>query len=108
MYEVFWTPTALGLLKEIRNADTRRAIRDKAKGLADNPESQGRALMGPLKGFRRIYAAGRYRIIYRVVRQQVQVHVLLVGIRKQGDNQDVYELAQKLLKAGLLSFEKDR
>ena len=103
-FEVFITPTARELLGEIRrrNAATYRKVLDKIRGLAERPENQGRALLGPLKGFRRIVAAGRYRVIYRVVRETVAVHGVAAGVRKEGDQRDIYEIAQKLIRARLL------
>jgi mRNA-degrading endonuclease RelE of RelBE toxin-antitoxin system len=102
MYHVFFTPTAKEMLLKINNTDTRATIIEKARGLAEAPEKQGIALVGPLRGFRRIPAAGRYRVIYRVGRLKVEVHVVAVGLRKQGDNTDIYELAQRLARLGLL------
>jgi mRNA interferase RelE/StbE len=87
---------------KIKNANTRAAILNKAKSLSVDPEAQGIALVGPLRGLRRIPAAGRYRIVYRVVREKVEVLILAVGLRKQDDKKDIYELAQKLVRMGLL------
>jgi len=47
----------------------------------------------------------RYRIIYRVEDERVTVLVVALGIRKQGDKKDVYELAKKLLRSDLLDLE---
>jgi mRNA interferase RelE/StbE len=71
--------------------------------LAFEPELQGKALHDDLKGFRSIRAIGqRYRIIYRVERSIVTVNVVAAGIRKEGSREDVYVLARRLLKLGLL------
>jgi mRNA-degrading endonuclease RelE of RelBE toxin-antitoxin system len=105
MYQVFFTPTSKEMLLKIKNAKTRATIIAKAKGLAEDPEKQGIALAGPLKGLRRIPAAGRYRLIFRIVRAKVEVHIVGVGLRKQGDNKDIYELAQRLVRLGLLGEE---
>lgn len=102
MYQVSFTVTAQEMLLKIKNANTRAAILSKAKGLSVDPEAQGIALVGPLRGLRRVPAAGRYRIVYRVVRAKVEVLILAVGLRKQDDKKDVYELAQKLVRMGLL------
>jgi mRNA interferase RelE/StbE len=39
----------------------------------------------------------RYRIIYGIREDEVLVHVLALGIRKEGDRKDIYQLARKLL-----------
>jgi mRNA interferase RelE/StbE len=91
------------MLREITNRDIQEAIRKRIRGLATDPEKQGKPLLGPLRGFRsvRVYHE-RYRILYRVDRTEVVVMVVALGIRKEGDRQDIYTLAQKLLRSGLL------
>lgn len=104
VFRIYVTHTAKEMLEEIRHrdADTHRKIIEKIRGLQQSPDKQGRALIGPLKGLRRIVAAGRYRVIYRVLAAQVTVHVVAAGARKAGDRRDIYEIAQKLLRAKLL------
>ena len=71
--------------------------------LAKSPEQQGKPLVGELAGFRSIRAVGqRDRIVYRVERQEVTVLVVAVGRRRSGDKSDIYELARKLLRQGLV------
>ena len=55
-----------------------------------------------LSGFRSICAAVRYRIIYKIDKETVIIYILAAGIRKEGDKKDIYEIAKKLLTAGLL------
>jgi mRNA interferase RelE/StbE len=63
----------------------------------------GKPLVGDLKGYRSVRAVGqRYRIIYRVSQLTVTVAVVALGIRKGGSRDDIYTLAQKLVKLGLL------
>jgi mRNA interferase RelE/StbE len=103
-FEVYLTPTAKEMLDEIklRDVGAHRKIVEKMKGLRNSPEKQGRALVGPLKGLRRIVAAGRYRILYRVQKEKVAVYVVATGVRREGDKRDIYEIAQKLIRAKLL------
>ena len=91
------------MLREITNRDIQDAIRKRIRGLVTDPETQGKPLLGPLRGFRsvRVYHE-RYRVLYRVDRTEVVVMVVALGIRKEGDRQDIYALAQKLLRSGLL------
>ena len=78
-------------------------IRGAIDALASEPELRGKPLVGNLKGCRSVRAVGqRYRIIYRVERLTVTVAVIAVGIRKEGSPEDIYTLAQKLVKLGLL------
>jgi mRNA interferase RelE/StbE len=91
------------MLQAIRNRDIRDAISKRIDTLAIDPEKQGKALGGSLRGFRSVYVYHeRWRILYRVDRDQVIVTVVAVGIRREGDRQDIYELAKKLLRSGLL------
>lgn len=56
-----------------------------------------------LMGFRSLRTVGqRYRIIYRVDRNRVLVIVVAVGLRKEGDRNDIYRLAQKLVRLRLI------
>ncbi|HEY6405869.1 MAG TPA: type II toxin-antitoxin system RelE/ParE family toxin, partial [Ktedonobacteraceae bacterium] len=76
------------------------------KRLEYEPELQGKPLIDGLASYRSVRAVGqRYRIIYRVDGEQVTVLVVTVGIRKDGDKKDVYQLAKKLIRLGLLDLE---
>jgi mRNA interferase RelE/StbE len=91
------------MLQAIRNRDIRDAISKRIDSLITDPEKQGKALGGTLRGFRSVYVYHeRYRILYRIDRGVVLVTVVAVGIRKEGDRQDIYALAKKLLRSGLL------
>ena len=58
----------------------------------------GKPLIGDLKNFRSLRAAGqRYRIVYQVAVQAGLVIVVVIGIRKEGDKRDVYAIAGKRL-----------
>jgi mRNA interferase RelE/StbE len=59
-----------------------------------------------LIGHRSIRVVGqRYRIIYKVDGEKVTVLVVTIGIRKDGDKKDAYELAKRLMRQGLLDLE---
>jgi mRNA interferase RelE/StbE len=91
------------MFRAIRNRDIRDAISKRIDALATDPETQGKPLSGSLRGFRSVRVfRERYRILYRVDRGEVVVMVVAIGIRKEGDRQDIYTLAQKLLRSGLL------
>ena len=67
------------------------------------PSMSAQAARGELAGLRSLRSSGqRYRIICRVERSRVLVLIVAVGIREQGSRRDVYELAQKLLRARLI------
>ena len=98
-YQVVLTPTAVRLLEAITDRRIRTQIRDRINGLTQAPEQQGKPMREELLGFRSLRAVGqRYRIIYRVDRHRVLVIVVAVGLRKEGDRQDIYRLAQRLVR----------
>ena len=54
-------------------------------------------------GLRSVRAVGqRYRVVYRVEREEVVVLIVAAGRRRSGDKSDIYELARKLLRQRLL------
>jgi mRNA interferase RelE/StbE len=102
-FAIRWTETALKLVEAIPDQRIRRLISQRVDQLGTTPEQQGKALIGELTGFRSVRAVGqRYRIVYRVERQEVVVLTVTVGRRRSGDKSDVYELARKLLRQRLL------
>jgi mRNA interferase RelE/StbE len=103
-WRILLTPTALKLLSDISD----RRIRDKIgvviDRLIEDPEKQGKALLGELSGFRSVRAVGqRYRIIYQIRGNDIVVVIVAVGIRRDGAKDDIYNLAKKLFRLGLLS-----
>lgn len=81
-------------------AGAQRKITAKIESLRDDPNGKGKPLTGDLAGIRSMPAAGRYRVLYRVRESHNQVRVVAVGIRKEGDKQDVYEIASRMLARG--------
>jgi mRNA interferase RelE/StbE len=84
-----------------------RRIREKLAEVIDrlesDPELRGKPLDNDLAGYRSVRAVGqRYRIVYRVERTLVTVVVIAVGIRKAGSHEDIYRVAAKLIRLGLL------
>jgi mRNA interferase RelE/StbE len=102
-FAITWAETALKLVEAIPDQRIRRLITQRTDQLARSPEQQGKPLIGELAGFRSVRAVGqRYRIVYRVERREVTVLIVAVGRRRSGDKGDIYELARKLLRQGLL------
>jgi len=101
-YAIRWTETALRMVKEIRDRRIRGAVFRRVGELARAPEL-GKPLIGELADYHSLRAVGqRFRILYRIERDQVTVLVVAVGLRKEGDQADIYRLAQKLVHQGLL------
>lgn len=101
-YRVTLTKTVSEALQRIEKRAQKQII-DKLRDLEESPLNRGSALLGELQGYRDVRAAGqRYRIIYAVEEDRVVVLVVYVGMRKDGDKNDVYAIAKKLLRAGLI------
>ena len=100
-YKIVFTPTARVMLEAIRDRRARRSIQSRIDRLTQEPEKQGKPLMGPLAGFYSTRVGQRYRVIYQVDRGNIVVIVVAVGIRKEKDEKDIYALAQKLIRLRL-------
>ena len=98
-WQILLTPTALKLLSDITNLRIREKIGSVINRLSEDPEKQGKALLGELAGFRSIRAVGqRYRIIYQIRGNDIIVVIVAVGIRRDGAKDDIYNLAKKLFR----------
>ena len=102
------TLPALKQLAAIQDTRVRESISRRINTLEYEPEKQGKPLSDELTGYRSIRAVGqRYRILYKLEAEQVIVAVVALGIRKTGDKKDVYELAKKLARLGLLDIDSE-
>ncbi len=102
-FTVRFTAQAERMLAQVKDRRVQRLLVQRAAQLTDSPEVKGKALTGELSGFRSLRAAGqRFRILYTVEQQTVIVYVVAVGLRKEGDRQDIYTQAARLLGQSLL------
>ena len=102
-FEILFTSEANKMLGEISDRRIRDQIIRRIENLAEDPDKQGKALTGDLSGYRAIRASGqRYRIIYSVERNVVQVIIVAAGIRRACDRRDIYNLARRLVRLGLI------
>jgi mRNA interferase RelE/StbE len=102
-YQVDILPAAQQMVLAIADRRIQEKILERMTALAAEPELQGKPLGDDLAGYRSVRAVGqRYRIIYRVERTIVTVVVVAAGIRKAGGREDIYRVAAKLVRLGLL------
>jgi mRNA interferase RelE/StbE len=94
---------AVAYLKAL-DSRTRGILCRRIEELKTDPEKRGKALTAELSGYRSLHAAGRYRIVFQVRKAEVLVLVIAIaiGLRREGDRADVYELLRRLVKMGLL------
>ncbi len=102
MFRIKLTETVIKLLKKIDKRSQKQII-NKIEELKIEPLKKGKPLKGNLSGFRSLRAAGqRYRIIYQVRDKDLIVVIVAIGIRKDGDKQDIYNLFKKLVKLEII------
>ena len=107
-WNVIILPRAKKHLATISDRRVQEGLKTCLRRLEYEPEKQGKPLSDELTGYRSIRAVGqRYRILYKLEAEQVIVVVVALGMRKQGDKKDVYELAKKLARLGLLDLESE-
>jgi mRNA interferase RelE/StbE len=108
-YEVAWTESGVRMLSQIGDRRIQQELFDASKRLELEPEKQGKPLREGLMGFRSLRAVGqRYRILYAVDTASRLVHVVGAGLRRAGARDDVYVLAQKLVRLSLVPSARAR
>lgn len=96
-FTIILTDDAQRDLENITDLRTYQAIERKIDELQNEPDKRGEALHGNFKDYRKLKVAKRYRIIYQVAMLEGVVTVVVIGIRKEGDKADAYEVARKRL-----------
>ena len=90
------------MLSDLGDRRIQQQLFDTSKRLQQDPEKQGKPLRENLLGFRSLRVVGqRYRLVYSVSNDPRSVHIVAAGIRREGSRDDVYELAQKMVRLGL-------
>ena len=76
-------------------SEKEQILRTLRKKLSLDPEGYGKPLVGEFKGYWRL-RIGEYRVIYRIVKQEVLVFVVKIGIRR--DERVYLEFTKRLNK----------
>lgn len=95
LYSVGFTEHGLVSLKTMEK-NVRREIFKEIMILEGQPKS-GKPLVGPLLGLYSLRIRNRYRAVYRIDEETERIYVELVGERKPGRIDDVYQAAKRLL-----------
>ena len=88
-YKIRFTPEVARLLSKL-HPENKKLIKNGLKELKKNPEIGGN-LQEELSGFKS-YRLKRYRVIYKIIEEQKEMHIYYIGHRT-----DVYEQFQNLL-----------
>jgi mRNA interferase RelE/StbE len=112
--EIQWTATAVECLRKLP-LKVRKGLLDKADELKkSDPREASKPLVGPLANHYRIVYS-RYRAVYRVDEERdkagktvLRLTVIFVaaGIRKEQSREDVYRLAEKIVRLGVIDVDR--
>ncbi len=102
-YRIEITPAALDMIQGIKDRRITRQVVERIDRLQDDPEKQGKPLLGALSGYRSVRAAGqRFRVIFKIEDKTIVIVVIAIGLRKEGDKKDIYALARKMIRLNLI------
>lgn len=105
-WRVVVMPEAKKHLAAIKDSKVQRGLKNALNRLKDDPDKRGKPLREDLIGFRGLRAVGeRYRIIFQVLDGKREVHVVAVGIRREGSHTDIYHVVSQLLRSGIIRHE---
>lgn len=103
-WQIMFTPEAQAMMDAIKDRRVKEKIRERIDKLAQEPLKQGKPLGAELTDLYSVRAAGqRYRIIYSLDGEKILILIVGVGIRREGSKSDIYALAKKLMRLGLLT-----
>ena len=101
-FELRYTPDAAADIKALDGSVRKQLRRVLEKKLAVDPEGYGLPLRGSLASYWK-HQFGNHRVIYRIYAEHRVVVVCAVGVRKQGDAEDIYRQLESVAKTGRLA-----
>ena len=101
-FELRYTADAGGDIKALDGSVRNQLRKVLEKKLAIDPEGYGRPLRASLAGYWK-HQVGNHRVIYRIYPEKRVVVVCAVGVRKQGDAEDIYRQLESVAKTGRLA-----
>jgi mRNA interferase RelE/StbE len=101
-FELRYTSDAAADIKALDGSVRNQLRKVLEKKLAIDPEGYGLPLRGSLAGYWK-HQFGNHRVVYRIYPQHHVVAVCSVGVRKQGDAEDIYRQLESVAKTGRLA-----
>lgn len=101
-FELRYTSDAAADIKALDGSVRNQLRKVLEKKLAVDPEGYGLPLRGSLAGYWK-HQFGNHRVVYRIYPQHHIVVVCSVGVRKQGDAEDIYRQLESVAKTGRLA-----
>lgn len=97
-----YTQDAAADIKDLDGSVRNQLRKVLEKKLSRDPEGYGSPFRGPLASYWK-HEFGNHRIVYRIYAERQMVVVCAVGVRKQGDAQDIYRQLESVAKTGRLA-----
>lgn len=101
-FELRYTGDAAADIKALDGSVRNQLRKVLEKKLALDPEGYGLPLRGSLAGYWK-HQFGNHRVIYRIYPEHRVVVVCAVGVRKQGDAEDIYRQLESVARTGRLA-----
>jgi len=101
-FELRYTPDAAADIKALEGSVRKHLRKVLEKKLAVNPEEYGLPLRASLAGYWK-HQLGNHRVVYRIYSEHRVVVVCAVGVRKQGDAEDIYRQLESVARTGRLA-----
>lgn len=102
LFRLLFTPDAAADIRALDGSVKAQLRKVLEKKLAIDPEGYGLPLRGALANYWK-HEFANHRVIYRIYPQPRAVVVCAVGVRKQGDAQDIYRQLESFSKTGRLA-----
>ncbi len=101
-FELRYTSDAASDIQALDGSVRQQLRKVLEKKLAVDPEGYGLPLRGSLAGYWK-HQFGNHRIVYRICPDHRVVVVCALGVRKQGDAEDIYRQLESVAKTGRLA-----
>jgi mRNA-degrading endonuclease RelE of RelBE toxin-antitoxin system len=101
-FELRFTTDAAADIQALDGSVRKQLRKVLEKKLAVNPEGYGLPLRGVLANYWK-HEFGNHRIVYRIYLERRVVAVCAVGVRKQGDAEDIYRKLAAVAETGRLA-----
>ena len=101
-FELRYTSDAAADIRALDGSVRNQLRKVLEKKLAVEPEGYGLPLSGSLAGYWK-HQFSNHRVIYRIYPERNVVVVCAVGVRKQGDAEDIYRQLESVAKTGRLA-----
>jgi mRNA-degrading endonuclease RelE of RelBE toxin-antitoxin system len=101
-FELRYTQDAAADIKDLDGSVRNQLRKVLEKKLSLDPEGYGLPLRGPLANYWK-HEFGNHRVVYRVYSEAQMVVICAVGVRKQGDAEDIYRQLKSVARTGRLA-----